>query len=226
MKVLKSSMTIDFSISSPKIAKWGILSAKFEVFSTYIKLCMNLNLRAEKQNYCLTSLSYVITIVFSISCINAFTICFHKDFVYLITLKLRKMTKKSSWGDESQIGQHCFKKHVLSWEQKRRVKKLFDCKRIWKTQERIKFEFIQEPRIYLFVKSRNSQIFYIINIKNFSNFTQEIYFTCYLPSLYLIQSKLKIFIHSFLSSRLPCPNEWFQVKLFWRKYNEKLHFRI
>ena len=29
-------------------------------------------------------------------------------------------------------------------------------------------------------------------------------------------------IHSFIS----CPNEWFQVELFSRKYNEKLHFRI
>ena len=44
--------------------------------------------------------------------------------------------------------------------------------------------------------------------------------------LYLIQCKLKIFIHSFISSRLPCPHEWFQVKLFWRNYSEKLHFRI
>ena len=31
---------------------------------------MNLNLRAEKLNYCLTSLNYVITIVFSVSCIK------------------------------------------------------------------------------------------------------------------------------------------------------------
>ena len=37
---------------------------------------------------------------------------------------------------------------------------------------------------------------------------------------------LKIFIHSFISCRLPCPNEWFQVQLFWRKYNEKLRFWI
>ena len=45
-------------------------------------------------------------------------------------------------------------------------------------------------------------------------------------SLYDIRSKLKICIHSFISCRLPCPNEWFKVELFWRKYNEKLHFWI
>ena len=33
-------------------------------------------------------------------------------------------------------------------------------------------------------------------------------------------SKSKIFIHSLISSQLPCPNEWFQVKLFWKKYNK------
>ena len=114
----------------------------------------------------------------------------------------------------------------FSWEQKRIVKKLFDCNRIWKTQEKIKFQFIQEPWIYLPVKSLNPQIFYIINIMNFSKFTQEIYFYLLVASLYLIRSKSKIFIHSFISCRLPCPNEWFQVELFWRKYNEKLHFRI
>ena len=61
---------------------------------------------------------------------------------------------------------------------------------------------------------------------NFSKFTQEIYIYLLVASLYLIQTELKIFIHSFISSQLPRPNEWFQVKLFWKKYNEKLHFRI
>ena len=117
-----------------------------------------------------------------------------------------------------------FKK--FSWEQKRRVKKFFDCKRIWKTQGKIIFRFIQEPWICLLVKSRNSQIFYIINIMDFSKIAQEIYFYLLVAILYFIQSKLKVFIHSFISSRLPCPNEWLQVELFWRKYNEKLHFRI
>ena len=44
-----SSITTAFSSSSLKIAK-GIFSAKFEVFPTYMKLCIKLNLRAEKQN--------------------------------------------------------------------------------------------------------------------------------------------------------------------------------
>ena len=33
-----------------------------------MKLFMSLNLRAEKQNYCVTSLNYVITIVFFVFC--------------------------------------------------------------------------------------------------------------------------------------------------------------
>ena len=104
---------------------------------------------------------------------------------------------------------------------RRRVKFVY-CKRLWKTQEKIKFQFIQEPWIYLPVKSLNPQIFYIINIMNFSKFTQEIYFYLLVASLYLIRSKLNSLLHSFIS----CPNEWFQVELFRRKYNEKLHFRI
>ena len=40
---------------------------------------------------------------------------------------------------------------------------------------------------------------------SFSKFAQEIYFYLLVVSLYLIQSKLKIFINSFISSRLPCP---------------------
>ena len=93
---------------------------------------------------------------------------------------------------------------------------------LWKPQEKIKFWFIQEPWIYFLVKSRNSQIFYITNIMTFSKFAQEIYFYLLVASLYLIRSKLKIFIHSFILCRLPCPNEWFQFKLFWRKCNEKV----
>ena len=89
---------------------------------------------------------------------------------------------------------------------RRRVKFVY-CKRLWKTQEKIKFQFIQEPRIYLPVKSLNPQIFYIINIMNFSKFTQEIYIYLLVASLYLIQTELKIFIHSFISSQLPRPNE-------------------
>ena len=82
---------------------------------------------------------------------------------------------------------HSFKKHVLSTNhgnRKRKIKKFFNCKRTWKTNEKIKFRFIQEPWIYLLVKSRNSQTFYIINIMNFSKFAQE-YFYLLVASLYL-----------------------------------------
>ena len=96
----------------------------------------------------------------------------------------------------------------------------------WKPQEKIKCWFIQEPWMYFFVKSQNSQILYIIKIIFiFSKFAQKICFCLIVASLYLIRSKLKIFIHSFISCRLPCPNEFFQVELSWRKYNEKLYFR-
>ena len=114
---------------------------------------------------------------------------------------------------------HCFKKRAFnkfSWEQKRRVKKYFDGKRIWKTREKFKFWFIQKPWIYVLVKSRNSQIIYIINIMTFSKFAQEIYFYLIVASFYLIRSKLKIFIHSFISCQLPCSIERLQVKVFWR----------
>ena len=95
---------------------------------------------------------------------------------------------------------HCFKKRAFnkfSWEQKRRVKKYFDGKRILKTREKFKFWFIQKPWIYVLVKSWNSQIIYIINIMTFSKFAQEIYFYLLVASLYLIRSKSKIFIHPF-----------------------------
>ena len=117
------------------------------------------------------------------------------------------------------MGLHCFKKRAFnkfSWEQKRRVKKYFDGKRIWKTREKFKFWFIQKPWIYVLVKSRNSQIIYIINIMTFSKFAQEIYFYLIVASFYLIRSKLKIFIHSFISCQLPCSIERLQVKVFWR----------
>ena len=109
----------------------------------------------------------------------------------------------------------------FSWEQKRRIKKFFDCKRIWKTQEKIKFQFIQEPWINLLVKSPNSQIFYIINIVNFNKFVQELHLYLLVASFYLSQSKLKSLIHSFIS----CPNEWFQVELFWRKKAKSCIFK-
>ena len=101
------------------------------------------------------------------------------------------------------------------------------CLKHWKPQEKIKCWFVQEPWMYFFVKSRNPQIFYIIKIIFiFSKFAQKICFYLIVASLYLIRSKLKMFIHSFISCRLPYPNEFFQVELSWRKYNEKLYFRI
>ena len=94
------------------------------------------------------------------------------------------------------------------------------------TSGKIQFWFIQERWIYFLVKNRNSEIFFSPNIMTFDKLAQKMYFYLLVASLYLIRSKSKIFIHSFISCRLPCPNEWFQVELFWRKYNEKLHFRI
>ena len=132
------------------------------------------------------------------------------------------------------MGLHWLKKarafSKCSWEQKRRVKKFFDCKILWETRKNqisiypSTMNILNIVEIYLY--SRNSQMFYIINIISFSKFAQEIYFYLQDVSLYFIQSELTIFIHSFISSRIPCPNEWFQVEFFWRKCNEKLHFRI
>ena len=135
---------------------------------------------------------------------------------------------------------HGFKKHPngIAWfqkvrasnkfsrEQKRRVKKFFDCKRIWKIQEKNQISIYRTTMNILTCKGRSSQSFYIINIMNFSKYAQEIYFYLLVVSLYSIQNKLKIFIHLLISSRLPRSNKWFQVEIFWRKYNEKLHFRI
>ena len=41
----------------------------------------------------------------------------------------------------------------------------------------------------------------------FSKFAQKMCFYLIVVSLYLILSKLKKFIHSFISWQLPCPNE-------------------
>ena len=50
----------------------------------------------------------------------------------------------------------------------------------------------------------------------FSKFAHKIHFYLIVASLYLIQNKLKIFIRSFISCRLPYPNGWFQVEFLWR----------
>ena len=68
-------------------------------------------------------------------------------------------------------------------------------------RKKTKFSFIQEPWTCFLVKSRNTQIlFYFANIMTFSKFAQEIYFYLLVASLYLSQSKSKIFIHSFIHS--------------------------
>ena len=69
-----------------------------------MKLCMNLNLRNLKQNYYLTSLNYVVTILFSFSCIKQRNYFFQKifysfciycllsqRFLYLMMVKLTKV---------------------------------------------------------------------------------------------------------------------------------------
>ena len=52
--------------------------------------------------------------------------------------QITECEKQSSRGDESPMGLHCLKKHVLStnfhWQQKREVKNFFDAKRIWQTR--------------------------------------------------------------------------------------------
>ena len=84
LKVLKSSKTIASSISSLKIAKRGIFCAKFEVLSTYMNLCLNLNLRAEILCFLTSSKLYycngIFRFPFSRIIFLAFTIYFQKDF--------------------------------------------------------------------------------------------------------------------------------------------------
>ena len=140
-----------------------------------------------------------------------FTLAFTKVFVFNDG-QITKGQKKSCRGDEFQMGLHCFKKHAFnkfSWEQKRRVKKFFDDKKTWKTREKFKLWFIQKPWIYLLVKSRSSQIIYIINIMAFSKLAQEIYFYLIVASFYLIRRKLRfLFIHSFHPSSHALMNDF------------------
>ena len=88
-----------------------------------MKLHMNLNFWDEKQNCHLTSLNYVIIIVFSVSCIKqknyfiknvfiflAFTTCFHKDFCIWWRSSYRRWEIIFS----RRMGLHCFKKHLNS----------------------------------------------------------------------------------------------------------------
>ena len=92
-----------------------------------MKLCMNLNLWAWKQNYYLTSLNYVVvTIVFSVSCIKQtnyfFRRIFHISFIYyllsqrflyLMTVKLPEV--RNNHFEEMNRQWNCIvSKHVLS----------------------------------------------------------------------------------------------------------------
>ena len=114
--------------------------------STYMKLCINLNVRAEKQNHGLTSLNYVTTIVFFVSCIKqtnyffksififlAFTICFHKDFCIQWPSNCRRweiilLRKRIPNGIALFQKIRAFNK--FSRGQTRGLKKFFDFKRI------------------------------------------------------------------------------------------------
>ena len=61
---------------------------------------------------------------------------FTKIFVFN-DCQIAESRKQSSRRDESSKELHCFKKSAVnkfSWEQKRRVKTIFEGKRIWKTQ--------------------------------------------------------------------------------------------
>ena len=87
---------------------------------------MNLNLRAEKQNYYQTSLNYVGTIVISVSCIKQKKLFFQKKihisciyyllsqrFLYLMAVKLPKM--RNNLLEEMNPKLDCiFSKKVLS----------------------------------------------------------------------------------------------------------------
>ena len=109
---------------------------------------MNLNLRASKQNYYLTSLNYFVTMVFSISCIKMKIYFFQKSlnflrllllftkFLCLMTFKLPKvgnnLLEKINPQWDCIVPKKCaFLK--ISWEQKKEVKKIFDGKRISKS---------------------------------------------------------------------------------------------
>ena len=115
-----------------------------------MKLYMNLNLRPKKQNYYLTSLNYVVTIVFSASCIKQANYFFQKKFhvsciyyllsqrfLYFMTVKLPNVRNNLFEESNRQLDRIVSKTRAfneLFWEQKRRVKKLFDGKRIWETR--------------------------------------------------------------------------------------------
>ena len=110
---------------------------------------MNLNLRASKENYYLTSLNYFVTMVFSISCIKMKIYFFQKkslnflrllllftNFLCLMTLKWPKtgnsLLKEINPQWDCIVSKKCaFLK--ISWEQKKRLKKFFDGKRISKS---------------------------------------------------------------------------------------------
>ena len=60
---------------------------------------MNLNLRAEKQNYYLTSLNYVVTIIFSVSCIKQKNYFFKKKKKIIFLRLLFGLTKMFVFND-------------------------------------------------------------------------------------------------------------------------------
>ena len=112
---------------------------------------------------------------FHISCVYYLL---SQRFFYLMTVKLPK--KRNNLLEEMNpkwdciVSRNtCFQQIFIATEKKSK-EIFFYCKRIWKTQEKIKFRFIQEPWICWLAKSGNPQIFHVINIMNFSKFAQEI----------------------------------------------------
>ena len=83
-----------------------------------MRLCMRLNLGVEKQDYCLTSLNYVIQSYFPFPLWNRKTIFSKKKkktyFLRLLSAfkkifgfnngQITEGEKQSSWGDESRMG--------------------------------------------------------------------------------------------------------------------------
>ena len=71
---------------------------------------------------------------------------------------------------------------------------------IWKPQEKSNFH-----------SSKSHERIFLLRVEILSKIAQNIYFYLLVASLYLIQSKLEIFIHSFIHSfiswQLPCPDQ-------------------
>ena len=95
---------------------------------------------------------------------------------------------------------HCFEKqdfNKFSQEQKSRVKKLFDGKRIWMTREKPNFTLSKNHKYTYLQRVKTLKSFIPLMSWLSVNHAQEIYFYLLVPSLHFTQSKLKTFMHSF-----------------------------